>query len=819
MVTVGVKRSLGVVAFVFLFSQMNLPEKVVNRSTYDYVVNLSKFSFAKLESIDDEGVDRLISAYKLVYFDKKKVVKRVRDLKGRRVYKRIEVLVPRKTPRLGALQFVKNQYYSFPPSPYKPDFCLLYGDLLCASGKYSSALEVFWSLSNTSVYDEVLLRIAGIGIRTGNIRIAKDSLSLYESMKGGSIYSPIYLLYKAMILAREKNLESSLRIVRDLVVFDLTLKYDYVQNIIEYFEYLAGLGCFDNIGVEERKVLREICFELLDYKLYDEAVRVASLSKLGVGFISELILDMKLLGVKGWKALARNYLYGIHRDIVFNPVRFEKNLDILEKHLKSSVLKSLIVHYTKHNLQKAVFYISEFANATENKSRVFLLASKLIDKLILNRDYLTISVLLSNTNIDFDFTCRDVDRFLFFKGYACEMMGDIDNAIRFYEKVTFCVPSGYYDYLASRRMSELSSGKGIRNYYDRFVSPLTSDNDKLGFAKILFNFDKQNSDTYKSFVLYKIKDTNPFLMSIPYEIANSMDTVEKSKIKSLLERIKDEYVVVSKLVRRKMVYKGFSNVFSYVVVMRNRLEMKITRGIYNEGNNITANKFIDAYSKFLPFSIQEVLYPIPYVSDVIYSAEKFGVDPNLIYAVMKQESFFQEGAYSRAGAIGLMQVLYSTGKLVARKLELPEVMISSRNDLFKTDLNILLGTAYLAMLIESYGDLNRAISVYNGGTRVLSRTMRKYRISPEDSIIFSEFLAFRETRQYIKRVVKYYNVYSSIYNFDTVRKELNIETEQDLRELRSRLEMLQERLKPSEGEVEVEEDVEEEREGGSVVGY
>ncbi|MFN4245712.1 MAG: lytic transglycosylase domain-containing protein, partial [Brevinematia bacterium] len=332
----------------------------------------------------------------------------------------------------------------------------------------------------------------------------------------------------------------------------------------------------------------------------------------------------------------------------------------------------------------------------------------------------------------------------------------------------------------------------------RFVSPNTPDLDKFNISKLLLNFDKQNYDLYKSFVIYKIKDSNTFLMDIPYDIIDSMDQMEKSKIKSMLKKIKDEYVVVSKIVRSKMVYKGLSNVFSYLVVIRNRLEMKITKGIYNEGNNITANKFIDAYSKFLPFSIQEVLYPIPYVSDVIYSAEKFGIDPNLVYAVMKQESFFQEEAYSRAGAIGLMQVLYSTGKLVAKKLDMSDIL-STRTDLFRTDVNIFLGTAYLSILIDSYGDLNHAISAYNGGPRVFMKTKKRYRISLDDSVVFSEFLAFRETKQYIKRVVKYYNVYSSIYNFDIVKKDFET---QNIEELKSKLKELQEKLSPSERELE-----------------
>lgn len=68
------KRGLGVFVFVFLFSQMNLPDKVVTKSTYDYAVNLSKFSFQKYEPVNNtEDLDKLIQVYKDAYFDTKRI--------------------------------------------------------------------------------------------------------------------------------------------------------------------------------------------------------------------------------------------------------------------------------------------------------------------------------------------------------------------------------------------------------------------------------------------------------------------------------------------------------------------------------------------------------------------------------------------------------------------------------------------------------------------------------------------------------------------------------------------------------------------------
>ncbi|MCX8028858.1 MAG: lytic transglycosylase domain-containing protein [Brevinematales bacterium] len=788
----GIKRTFGVFVFVFLFSQMNLPEKVVNKSTYDYVVNLSKFSFVKYDTLNCvQDLDKLISVYKTTYFDTKYTVRRMRDMKGRRVYKRVQIATPRKTPKVSSLQIVERMYNSVSPSsPYKADIGIVYSDILANVGRYNDAIKVLVSISNSSVYDEVLLKLTEILIKMRNIQTAKYYLSLYEEMKKIST-SPVYVYCKSVLMSEDGKVIDALNLVRNLTLYDFTHKYEYVNYVVSYFEYVSKFDIINTSSYEIGKLIKEIVFELFDYKFYEEALKVAYLSKIDQSFIGEIILDMKLLKLRGWKKLAKMYLFGKLENVIFNPILYENKIDKLDESLKKLILKSLAIYYIDKNVDKSVEYLNSYYDVSETKNRIFLLASKIIDKLILIKDYEKITKVLDSRSLDIDFRSRDIDRFFFYKGYAYESLGITNKAVEFYERSIFSIPSGYYDFLASRRISELSSDKEIRGYYNMFIYPTVSVPEKVNIAKILFNFDKQNSETYKSYIFHNIKEGNDFLLNIPYSIIDSMDISEKSKIKEVLYRLQDEYVIASRVIRNKLVYKGFSNIFSHIIIMRNRLEMKITRGIYNEGNNITANKFIDAYSKFLPFSIQEVLYPIPYVSDVIYSAERFGVDPNLVYAVMKQESFFQEGAYSRAGAIGLMQVLYSTGKLVARKLD---VQISTRMDLFKTDLNIMLGTAYLSMLLDSYGDLNHAISAYNGGPRVFTKTKRKYKLSEDDSIVFSEFLAFRETRNYIKRVVKYYNVYSSIYNFDIVKRQLDIEDKQSLEELKHKIRTLQEQL-------------------------
>ena len=119
---------------------------------------------------------------------------------------------------------------------------------------------------------------------------------------------------------------------------------------------------------------------------------------------------------------------------------------------------------------------------------------------------------------------------------------------------------------------------------------------------------------------------------------------------------------------------------------------------------------------------------------------------------MRQESLFDTYAISVAGAKGLMQLLDGTAQYMARK---EGVRIKS---LFHPETNILLGVAYLRYLLDMWnGDLVRALASYNAGpTRVKNWN------STEDVYLFIETVPIAETRNYVKRVLYNYYVYSDL---------------------------------------------------------
>ena len=142
------------------------------------------------------------------------------------------------------------------------------------------------------------------------------------------------------------------------------------------------------------------------------------------------------------------------------------------------------------------------------------------------------------------------------------------------------------------------------------------------------------------------------------------------------------------------------------------------------------------------------------------------VEPALIHAVIRQESAFDATAVSGAGARGLMQLMPSTAKLMARQLRVRY----SKSKLISDPLhNLSLGSAYLEHLRENYdGSLILTLAAYNAGPGNVQRWLRENgdprNFSPLDAIDWIESIPLPETRNYVQRVLENLTVYG--YRFD-----------------------------------------------------
>ncbi|HKV25399.1 MAG TPA: transglycosylase SLT domain-containing protein [Candidatus Acidoferrum sp.] len=159
----------------------------------------------------------------------------------------------------------------------------------------------------------------------------------------------------------------------------------------------------------------------------------------------------------------------------------------------------------------------------------------------------------------------------------------------------------------------------------------------------------------------------------------------------------------------------------------------------------------------LPMEVWKVLYPLPYESVIRREAARNDFDPMLAAGLMRQESTFQADALSSQNAIGLMQVIPKTGRLMARELRVRY----STAKLFQPDYNIELGMLYISGLVKSMGAPEYALAAFDAGEDRIGawRAERNYDGIPE----LVESIPFSETRDYVQIVLRNAAVYRMIY--------------------------------------------------------
>ena len=138
----------------------------------------------------------------------------------------------------------------------------------------------------------------------------------------------------------------------------------------------------------------------------------------------------------------------------------------------------------------------------------------------------------------------------------------------------------------------------------------------------------------------------------------------------------------------------------------------------------------------------------PFDAQVRPAAREQGLDDAWVYGLMRQESRFVTQAKSSAGASGLMQLMPATAKWVAKKIGIKDYDHRTVND---TDINLLLGTTYMRMVLESlHQHPVLASAAYNAGP---GRAKRWCGATPLEGAIYAETIPFDETRDYVKKVM------------------------------------------------------------------
>lgn len=177
-------------------------------------------------------------------------------------------------------------------------------------------------------------------------------------------------------------------------------------------------------------------------------------------------------------------------------------------------------------------------------------------------------------------------------------------------------------------------------------------------------------------------------------------------------------------------------------------------------DGILLGREIESREGRLNLRLLRIIYPVPYRDLILPLARQYGVDPFLVAGLIRQESMYSPAIVSPAGAIGLMQVMPSTGTTLAAELGLAG--FDPERDLRRPEVNLRLGIHYLAKRLEQYGgDVVSALAAYNAGAHRVEfwSTFPEYR----DPQLFAERIPFAETRDYVKIVQANARIYRALY--------------------------------------------------------
>ncbi|MFT6731873.1 MAG: soluble lytic murein transglycosylase [Polaribacter sp.] len=159
-------------------------------------------------------------------------------------------------------------------------------------------------------------------------------------------------------------------------------------------------------------------------------------------------------------------------------------------------------------------------------------------------------------------------------------------------------------------------------------------------------------------------------------------------------------------------------------------------------------------------------FPLYKLSKYESESEQHQIPLSWAYAITRQESAFKVDAISSAGAKGLMQLTHNTAKHVYRKnKKTTHHPYSNSKQLLEPDTNIELGVAHLGELLKAFnGHLILATAAYNAGSHRVEQWLLDNAVS--DPILWIEQIPFKETREYVKNVLTYQEIYSQLTDSD-----------------------------------------------------
>lgn len=160
----------------------------------------------------------------------------------------------------------------------------------------------------------------------------------------------------------------------------------------------------------------------------------------------------------------------------------------------------------------------------------------------------------------------------------------------------------------------------------------------------------------------------------------------------------------------------------------------------------------------LSVAVLRMVYPRKYSEFVTDYARQYGLNENLVYAIIKCESGFNPDSVSRAGAVGLMQITPDTLTWAAMKEGENDVLADA---LYDEKTNIRYGCCIYSLFLNEFGDTATALAAYNAGRGNVIKWLGN-RFYSDDGILLKS-IPFSETAKYVKKVQTVKRIYELIY--------------------------------------------------------
>ena len=172
----------------------------------------------------------------------------------------------------------------------------------------------------------------------------------------------------------------------------------------------------------------------------------------------------------------------------------------------------------------------------------------------------------------------------------------------------------------------------------------------------------------------------------------------------------------------------------------------------------TYPQFLAAGGETMPDEVLKIIFPRDYWPLIRQHAAQHNLDPYLVAALVAQESTFDKDVTSSAGAVGLMQIMPSTGRRWARRLGIRGY---STRRLTVAEINVRIGAAYFADLMKQFGGEHVALAAYNAGDSRAVKWLRERPGIPRDEFI--DDIPFPETQNYVRRILGTAEDYRRLY--------------------------------------------------------